>query len=114
MSNLPATKIAERHIVEVLAPRGLAPSDVERFGVHSVDEAPFESKFAAGPGLVFPWRSPTGEVVLQYRPDEPKLNDKGDPVKYVFPGGSRMVLNALRVESSGAVILAEGTMQSIA
>jgi hypothetical protein len=114
MTNLPAQKIAPHHMTTVLAPRGLAPTDVERFGVYSVDEAPFESKFAAGSGLVFPWRSPSGEVVLQYRPDEPKLNDKGDPVKYVFPGGSRMVLNALRVEPTGAVILAEGTMQSIA
>jgi putative DNA primase/helicase len=114
-------KISLAHLSKVLAPRGLG-AEIERFGVYSVesaDELPDElrgSKYAVAPGLVFSWHSPTGEIIPQFRPDEPELNDAGDPVKYVFPGGSRMVLNVLKnsAETDGPLLIAEGTMQSIA
>lgn len=118
-----STSIAEHHAREVLAPRGLRPDSAAKRGVYSVTteaELPEEfrdSKYAAVPALVFPWNSPTGSTVLQLRPDEPKENESGEPVKYVFPGGTDMVLNRL-VEPSAAndspVLLCEGTMQSLA
>lgn len=119
-----ARTITDDHARTILAPRGLRPDRVSALGVYSVtdpDELPEE--FAGGryvtiPGLVFPWNSPTGGTVLQYRPDEPVLNDSGDPVKYVFPSGTSMVLTMLRDEPSKAgdapLLIQEGTMQSLA
>ena len=46
------------------------------------------------PALLIPIYSPTGEVKLyQARPDTPRLNDKGKPVKYETPAGSQMALD---------------------
>ncbi len=46
------------------------------------------------PALLIPIFSPTGEVKLyQSRPDTPRLNDKGKPVKYETPAGSQMALD---------------------
>ena len=45
------------------------------------------------PGLLIPIHGPAGGVVLyQFRPDEPRIN-KGKPVKYESPTGSRMALD---------------------
>ncbi len=117
-----ARTITDDHALSIFAPRGINPRTAQKFGVYSVtspDELPEE--FAGGryvtiPGLVFTWQSPTGGAVLQYRPDEPIANDGGDPVKYVFPGGTQMVLNKLidPAPHDGPILLAEGTMQSIA
>lgn len=115
--------ITEEHIKGVLAPRALNPKEVGRLGVYSItslDELPEEfrgSRYATVPALVFPWNSPTGGTVLQLRPDEPVANDDGDPVKYVFPAGTDMVLNRLKEPSAAGdapVLLCEGTCQAIA
>jgi Protein of unknown function (DUF3631)/Domain of unknown function (DUF3854) len=46
------------------------------------------------PALLIPVHGVTGEIVLhQARPDEPRINGKGKPVKYETPGGSRMALD---------------------
>ncbi|MGY1846877.1 phage/plasmid primase, P4 family [Blastococcus sp. SYSU DS1021] len=114
-------KITAEHARDVFAPRGLTAADAERFGAYSVtapEELPEEfraGRFATIPGLVFPWRSPSGYAVLQYRPDEPVSNSDGVPVKYVFPIDSGMVLSRLRDDDGiGPILLSEGTMQSIA
>ena len=46
------------------------------------------------PALLIPIHSPAGHVSLyQSRPDAPRLNNKGKPVKYETPSGSRMTLD---------------------
>lgn len=66
-------------------------------------------------GLRFPWSDGVGATVWQSRPDEPFVNDEGDPVKYVFPKGTQIPLNRLRdSDTHGRVIIAEGTKQSYA
>jgi putative DNA primase/helicase len=115
--------IAEHHVLDVLAPRGLDPEFVSKLGVYSIakpDELPAEfaeHPLAIYPALVIPWHSPTQGTVLQLRPDVPLENRSGDPVKYLFPTGSVMVLNALRpveeVDEGAPVILQEGTFQSM-
>lgn len=117
-----ARTITDDHATRLLFPRALNPKEVSALGVYSVttpEELPEEfarSKYATVPGLMFPWNSPTGGVVLQYRPDEPVTNDAGHPVKYVFPNGTLMVLNRIRDPKphDGPMLLAEGTMQSLA
>lgn len=45
------------------------------------------------PGLLLPIHGPAGGIVsYQFRPDEPRIN-KGKPVKYETPSGSRMALD---------------------
>ena len=54
----------------------------------------FSPKQQNVPALLIPIYSPTGEVKLyQSRPDTPRLNDKGKPVKYETPAGSHMSLD---------------------
>jgi hypothetical protein len=46
------------------------------------------------PGLLIPIYSPTGDIATyQYRPDKPRIDKKGRPVKYETPSGTRMVLD---------------------
>jgi hypothetical protein len=114
--------IAEHHEQQILLPRGLSAAQAETYGVRSIlteDELPEElrdSKYATVPGLLFTWRSPLSGEVLQYRPDEPALNPDGDPVKYLFRRDTTLVLNQLRDNDlrDGPMLLAEGTLQSIA
>src|SRR5215208_640598 len=46
------------------------------------------------PGLLIPVYSPTGDIATyQFRPDKPRIDKKGRPVKYETPSGTRMVLD---------------------
>ncbi len=46
------------------------------------------------PALLIPIYGPTGELsTYQARPDEPRIDQRGKPVKYETPGGSRMALD---------------------
>lgn len=46
------------------------------------------------PALLVPIYSPTGELSLyQIRPDRPRIDRRGKPVKYETPGGGRMALD---------------------
>lgn len=67
-------------------------------------------------GLSFPWNDGVQPTVWQLRPDQPHLNDQGDPIKYVFPKGSKVPLNRLRDEGDACrqIIIAEGTKQQYA
>ena len=66
-------------------------------------------------GLRFPWSDGVGATVWQSRPDEPFVNDEGDPVKYVFPKGAKVPLNRLRDgDQYTRLVIAEGTKQSLA
>lgn len=113
------TGISEEHERDVLIPRALSAVQAEVYGVRSVDDIStvpgFEQhRYARGSGLLFTWHSPLSGEVLQFRPDEPVNNPEGDPVKYVFAGGTTLVLNRLRDNGDGPLLIAEGTLQSIA
>lgn len=63
-------------------------------------------------GIDFPWTDGTGATVWQHRPDQPKLNEAGKPVKYLFPKGAKVPFNRLRDgETYTRLIIAEGTKQ---
>lgn len=66
-------------------------------------------------GLHFPWYDGVGPVVWQQRPDNPKLNKAGKPVKYLFTAGAKVPFNRLRDgDNYSRLIIAEGTKQSYA
>lgn len=66
-------------------------------------------------GIQFPWSDGVSPTVWQFRPDEPGLDDDGNPIKYLFPKGTKIPLNRLRDDSSRTrVIIAEGTKQQYA
>lgn len=85
----------------------------------ALDDVPEHARWArAVPGTVFPWHSPNGTVVEQYRPDEPVLVDD-EPRKYLWPKGQQLVLGvhpamAGRVETSSLLVVVEGTKQHLA
>jgi hypothetical protein len=67
------------------------------------------------PGILFPWRTPSGTVVPQYRPDNPPIDPKtGKPSKYLFPKDSGSNLGVIRESDTGPVLWAEGTKQALA
>lgn len=74
---------------------------------------------AAVPGLVFPWRGLTGDV-LQLRPDTPVKRRDGGAAKYVFPKGVELVLGvhplmeALVRDPAVPLVITEGTKQTLA
>ena len=75
---------------EVIEARGYRTvekkADLKRLGFSDVQCIP--------PGILLPIHSPTGEIATyQYRPDEPRIDKRGKPVKYETPSGSRMVLD---------------------
>lgn len=75
---------------DVIAARGYRTvtneADLEQLG--------FSPKQRNVPALLIPICSPTGEVKLhQTRPDTPRTNGKGKPVKYETPAGSLMALD---------------------
>jgi len=54
----------------------------------------FGEKQCRVPALLVPIYGVSGKIVLyQARPDEPRINERGKPVKYETPGGSRMALD---------------------
>lgn len=68
-----------------------------------------------GKAIRFPWTDGVCATVWQARPDEPKLDDEGKPIKYVFGKGTKPPLNRLRhSETSQRTVIIEGTKQSLA
>jgi hypothetical protein len=75
---------------DVAAERGYVSVDTKR----RLDSAGFKHYQQRVPGLLIPVHDTSGAVALwQYRPDKPRANGSGKPVKYETPGGSRMVLD---------------------
>jgi hypothetical protein len=112
------------HQVAELARRAITPEEAESYGVaplltdaDRLEGMPDYWTVANGylPGVVYPWRSPLGELQWQLKPDVPQLDAEGNPRKYVFAKGFRPVLNAIRtVAGSDKALIVEGTHQSIA
>ncbi len=70
--------------------RGYVSADTKR-RLASAGFKPYQQRI---PGLLIPVHDTSGAVALwQYRPDSPRVNGRGKPVKYETPGGSRTVLD---------------------
>ena len=54
------------------------------------------------PALLMPIYSPTGEIVLyQSRPNEPRIGNRGKPIKYETPSGASMAWTYTHSVGSG-------------
>jgi hypothetical protein len=108
--------------LELLDAAGITPEVARAAGVRSVtkvDELPEVHRWCRQvPRLVFPWRSPSGGVVEQYRPDTAvKVDDV--PRRYLWPKGAGLVLNVHpahvdRLATARLLVLVEGTKQTLA
>lgn len=68
-----------------------------------------------GDALAFPWSDGNGPVVWQRRPDRPRTDEDGRPVKYEFTKGAKVPFNRLRDgDDFSRLIIAEGTKQQYA
>ncbi len=91
---------SDDHTKMLIEESGISPGVVEARGYRTVEKQVelkrlgFSGSQCNPPGLVIPIYSPTGEVVsYQFRPDMPRIDKKGKPVKYETPSGTRMVLD---------------------
>lgn len=107
---------------EVLSRAAITPAVAGAVGIRSastVEDLPEHARWAgprALPAIVFPWRSPEGEVVEEVRPDELVITDN-DPegIKYLWPRGQALILSEVRAApDSTTVLLVEGTKQQLA
>jgi hypothetical protein len=106
--------LAEQHKKMLLEESGISPESVEARGYRTVDTRSelkrlgFSERQCNKPGLLIPVYSPTGDIATyQFRPDEPRIDKDGKPVKYETPSGSRMVLD---VHPSAREMLGNPTM----
>ncbi|CAN5734511.1 hypothetical protein BH24DEI2_BH24DEI2_19660 [soil metagenome] len=87
--------------------------------VVTIDDIPEHARWTHSvPGTVFPWHSPNGDTVLQYRPDT-AVDYDGEPRKYLWPKGQPSVLNvhpsmSERVGGTCPLVVVEGTKQHLA
>lgn len=104
---------------ELLEAAAITPDVAATAGVHSATEpgnVPTELQGVTGlPALIFPWRSPSGVVEYQARPDVPAVDESGRARKYLWRRGMVPVLGRV-TEADGAdtVWLVEGTKQALA
>lgn len=111
--------IIERHADYLREHAAITAEIAEAAGIRSastVEELPDWARSwgeQAVPAIVFPWRSPSGEMVEQVRPDSPIVYD-GEQHKYLWPRGAGAVLNAARPVTGehDTVLIVEGTKQT--
>ena len=92
--------LSDTHRHMLLKESGIAPEVVEARGYRTAETKAeigrlgFSDAQQNPPGLLMPGYSPSGEIATyQYRPDQPRIDKDGKPVKYDAPRGSRMVLD---------------------
>lgn len=69
----------------------------------------------SGDAIRFPWSDGVCAPVWQTRPDKPKADEDGRPMKYVFRKGANIPLNRLRhMADHTSALLVEGTKQQYA
>ena len=92
--------LAEHHEKMLIVESSIARDVAEARGYRTIEKKVelktlgFADRQCNPPGLLIPIYSPTGEIVnYQFRPDQPRIDKKGKPVKYATPSGSRMVLD---------------------
>jgi hypothetical protein len=72
---------------------GISPEVIAESGARSVTESAelrtlgFAEYQRMVPGILFPYKTLGGLTRYRYRPDNPRLNDRGKPVKYEAPAG---------------------------
>lgn len=87
--------------MHILTGSAITPEAVDGSGIRSTEDA-----------LWFPWNDGNGPTVWQKRPDQPRVDENGKPIKYEFPSGAKVPFHRLRDgEQYTRVILAEGTKQ---
>jgi ribosomal protein S19E (S16A) len=91
-------KLSESHRRMLFEESGIDPGVAEERGYHTArtrSEAPEILKgYQRKPGLVLPTLSPDGITrSCQLRPDKPRKDKKGKPLKYETPGGSGAILD---------------------
>jgi putative DNA primase/helicase len=91
---------------QLLLDSAIAPAVIDASGIVSTP---------AGDELLFPWNDGVGATVWQRRPDKPRTDTDGRPVKYEFAKGAKVPFNRLRDgDDYSQLILAEGTKQQYA
>lgn len=92
--------LSEQHRAMLEQESGICTDVIAARGYRTITDAAelerlsFSPKQRNVPALLIPIYSPTGEQRLyQARPDTPRMNDKGKPVKYETPAGSQMSLD---------------------
>lgn len=104
---------------------GITVEVAETAGVRSattIAEIPEHARWCrSAPGIVFPWRSPGGAVVEQYRPDTPVSTNGDDTLrKYLWPSDTAPMLNVHPamgnrvMDSTAPIVVVEGTKQTLA
>jgi hypothetical protein len=89
--------LSAEHQRMLLEESGIEPEIVETRGYRTVrrkvelENLGFRRKQRIVPALLAPVYSPTGEIsTYQIRPDQPRIDSEGDPVKYETPWDSQM------------------------
>jgi hypothetical protein len=92
--------LADHHKKMLIDESGIARDVAEARGYRTIEKKVelktlgFADRQCNPPGLLVPIYSPTGEIVnYQFRPDQPRIDKDGKPVKYETPSGARMVLD---------------------
>ena len=76
--------------LEVIRERGYRTIDVAK----RLEEFGFSKAQRRVPGILIPLHAPDGSPAgWQYRPDDPRLNAKGNPIKYETPAGAGLRLD---------------------
>uniref|UniRef100_A0AAU7GZA7 DNA primase n=1 Tax=Streptomyces phage Geonosis TaxID=3158856 RepID=A0AAU7GZA7_9CAUD len=89
---------------ELLISSAITNEVLDQSGIHS-----------SGGAVCFPWTDGTTPVIWQKRPDNPRVDDEGRAMKYVFPKGAKVPFNRLRDgDDYSRMIIAEGTKQQYA
>ena len=96
--NAAPSTLSDSHRRMLFQESGIDPGVAEERGYHTArlrSEAPEILKdYQRKPGLVLPTLSPDGITrSCQLRPDKPRKDRKGKPLKYETPGGSRAILD---------------------
>lgn len=110
------------HHAAFLTDRAITPQTALAVGIYSVttpEALPADLSYLDHkvPGIVFPWNTPAGDAVSQFKPDNPDPDPErpGKFKKYLFPKGSGSNLGVVREdEDSDLVLIVEGTKQSLA
>jgi hypothetical protein len=92
--------LAEHHKKMLIVESSIARDVAEARGYRTIEKKVelktlgFADRQCNPPGLLIPVYAPTGDIATyQYRPDKPRIDKKGRPVKYETPSGTRMILD---------------------
>src|SRR5215212_12108725 len=92
--------LADHHKKMLIEESSIAQNVAEARGYRTIEKKVelktlgFSDSQRNTPGLLIPVYSPTGEIATyQFRPDQPRIDKDGKPVKYETPLGTRVFLD---------------------